>query len=203
MKKLILITLLWILLFIGFNRQLLEDNLTALFYYPGPAMTIDLTVFSDEMNEGEVLSVMSDVPLACVNDHSVPELGNRVCYSNIRSYIGVRALRIAFFFKEQRLAHIKIDIPWWRHGTMAEQLINDLGQPLGGQEIPVHGVRLVGWRLTNGNIFYNRDRDLNPLMWNTVYWMSHAEAASMGGAFSQAGKPQSENISRLPQKQPF
>jgi hypothetical protein len=48
-----------------------------------------------------------------------------------------------------------------------------LGEPVGAQSLPAAGVRLLGWRLDDGAaVFYNRDRPLNPLERNGIYWVS-------------------------------
>ena len=41
-----------------------------------------------------------------------------------------------------------------------------------------------------GNLLYNRDASFNPLLWNTAFWVSPAEAAKIGGVFVPAESPE-------------
>lgn len=169
--------------FLALNWPLFVENINPLLYQRGPAMSASLTDFSGSMNEADVRRVVA-FPLDCTSDPAVLMLGDRVCYSNISAYAGMSALRVAFFFKDRNLANIKIDLPWWQHRKMGRQLIAEYGQPDGGQDIPAQGVRLVGWKLEQGNVLYNRDADRNPLMWNTVHWISLKESEKIGGVFA-------------------
>jgi len=188
LKAIALVALLGISVFLGRNWNLFEDNINPLLYKRGPEMATHLEDFSEKMTKAEVIRRMPEVPLSCEDNLSALPLGNHVCYSNIASYSGVRALRIVFFFLDGHLSNIKIDVPWWSHGQMARQLIKNHGMPTGGQDFPLDGVRIVGWRLANGNILYNRDRDSNPLMWNTIQWVSPLAAEKLGGIFVPSEK---------------
>lgn len=189
LKIFVLIFLLVIAAFIGINWQLFQDNINPLFYRRGPDMTIRLEEFTERMTEADVVRRASEIPLSCEDNSAALPLGNHICYSNIGSYAGVRALRVVFFFLEGHLANVKVDIPWWSHSQMAKRLIKDLGKPTGGQTVPVEGVRLVGWQVKNGNILFNRDPDRNPLMWNTIHWMSPLESEKRGGIFIPSRAP--------------
>lgn len=188
LKTIAFAALLGISVFLAFNWTLFEDNINPLLYRRGPDMVVRLEDFSEKMTKAEVIRRLPEVPLSCENNSSALSLGNHVCYSNIGSYAGVRALRVVFFFLDGHLSNIKIDVPWWSHGQMARQLIKDHGAPTGGQDFPLDGIRLVGWKLLNGNILYNRDRDRNPLMWNTIQWISPLEAEKLGGLFVPSSK---------------
>lgn len=182
--KIILLTgLLTLGLFLAFNRDIFEANLDALWLNPGPVMTTRIENFTETMSEEDVRRRVPEAHLSCVSDTSAPGLGDRVCYGNISSYAGIRALRIAFFWRKGRLSNIKVDLPWWQHPAMKRQLFQDFGDPTGSQLLPVQGVRLLGWRLPNGNLLYNRDPDFNPLWWNTIQWVGPGEAAEKGGIF--------------------
>lgn len=175
--------------FLLINRRLVDDNLYSL--RKGQAeISLNLSRLSDTMTEKDVRHLLPDVPLRCdplgEQDHA---LGDRVCDSDIRSFNGIRALRLAFFFRDGALGQLKVDIPWWRHRDMGSQLLDQLGAPTAMQDKPVAGVRLVGWEFDRGNVFYNRDADLNPLWWNTVLWVSPSEARRMGGVFVKADRP--------------
>lgn len=145
-------------------------------------MTERLNNFSGDMTEAKVLRMVT-VPLFCAPNTAGLSLGDRVCYSNISSYAGITALRVAFFFKGGYLANIKIDVPWWLHNQLAKQLIKDFGPPTGAQNVAHRGVRLVGWKLERGVVVSNRDRNRNPLVWNTIHWLSEQESKELGGIF--------------------
>ena len=44
----------------------------------------------------------------------------------------------------------------------------------------------TGSRVGTGNVLINRDQPVNPLQWNTVFWMSHQEAGAVSGLFKPA-----------------
>lgn len=120
----------------------------------------------------------------CVNEESHP-LGSRQCYFYARSVQGVRAQFVVFFFRNGKLAHAKIDLPNWEHRNGERMLRAAYGAPTGAQRHPHLGFRLLGWQLSEGSVFYRRDRPTNPLDWTTIYWMSKKESDAVGGAFKQ------------------
>jgi hypothetical protein len=179
-KAILLVLLLGLAAFLAKNWELFQGNMHPLVYRRGPAMTVTLNDFTGGMTEAKVLRV-ANIPLSCVAETSALSLGDRVCHSNINSYADVTALRVAFFFKDGHLANIKIDAPWWRHKRMEKQLVKDFGNPTGSQDVLAQGARLVGWKLEHGCVLYNRDPDRNPLMWNTILWVSEQEYKRLGG----------------------
>jgi hypothetical protein len=183
LKTVATICFLGIAAFIAINWTLYEDNINPLVFDRGPEMVARLEDFSETMTEEDVMRLVPKIPLWCKNETDSPQLGNRVCFSNIRAYAGIRALRVAFFFSNKHLAHITIHIPWWLHAQMGQQLIQKYGNPAGAQDTPVNGVRLIGWRLENGTLLYNRDKDSNPLMWNNIFWISPLQSRKNGGVF--------------------
>lgn len=182
-----LTTLLMAAIFLLLNRPLVDGNLHSL--RKGKiAVVLQVDKLSAALAEADVKALLPQVPLRCdpLGREDI-ELGDRVCDADIRSFNGVRAYRLAFFFRDGALDQFKVDIPWWHHRDMGRQLLKDYGLPTGIQDTPAAGVRLAGWRLATGNILYNRDPDMNPLWWNTLHWLSHPEASRMGGVFV-AGK---------------
>lgn len=121
----------------------------------------------------------------CIDD-SHHRLGSRQCHVDVRTVAGLRALVLIYFFKEGRLAHAKVDVVNWEHRAAMRLLAQRYGKPSGVQRQPVEGVRLVGWRVESGNVLFNIDRPANLLDWNTLFWMSHREAAVVGGIFKPA-----------------
>lgn len=108
----------------------------------------------------------------------------RACGVDVSSHNGVPALFIAFFFSGGHLDQVSINIPWWSHGTAFKSLVAAFGRPAASEFLPRDGVRLYGWQLASGAaLFLNRDRPLNPLSWNAIYWRS-ASACQKGGCFT-------------------
>lgn len=106
-------------------------------------------------------------------------LGDMGCVLDAKSFNGVPALFISFFFSSNHLQQIAVNIPWWKHQVAYEYLQTTMGKPAASQLFPHSGVRLHGWILTDGTaVFYNRDKSINPLRWNTIYWQSASLCAA-------------------------
>jgi len=182
-RLIILLALLGVALLGLMNRDLLWKNIRPWQRGQG-ALSPALADLSGRMSEADILRFADDVPVRC--DPMPPgneTLGDRVCHAYLARFDGHRAYYVAIFLRDGRLASMKVDVPWWLHGVMEQQLFARYGQPQGRQLLPVHGQGLEGWQLPGGSVFYNRDPDLNPLQWNTVYWMSAEQTESIGGAF--------------------
>jgi hypothetical protein len=137
---------------------------------------------SGQTTEVQLASQYGSDNWRCIDDPS-HRLGPRQCHVDVRTVEGLRALVMIFFFRDGRLAHAKIDLLNWEHRGAMRMLLSRYGPPSGMQRQPVEGVRLIGWRTERGNVLYNIDRPPNPLVWNTVFWMSHREADVVGGLF--------------------
>ena len=89
---------------------------------------------SGDLTEDEVRGLVPGVALRCDplpgNDQS---LGDRVCDGWIKSFNGIRAYQIAFFFRQGTLANAKVDVPWWQHRCLGRHLLARLGRPTGMQ----------------------------------------------------------------------
>lgn len=110
-------------------------------------------------------------------------LDDRACFMDVESYNHVPAMFIAFFFASGKLTRASVNIPWWAHGTGYKALEFLYGKPTASQGLPTAGVRLHGWQLANGGaVFYNRDRPMNPLEWNAMFW-SGPKACRENGCF--------------------
>jgi len=106
---------------------------------------------------------------------------DRACGVDVSSYNGIPTLFITFFFAAGRLQSVAVNVPWWSHSRAYSTLVSSLGQPDASQLFPHSGVRLHGWRLANGAaVFFNRDRPLNPVAWNGIYWNSASMCAKTG-----------------------
>lgn len=112
------------------------------------------------------------IPIRCSYNPG-PGLGDRGCALDAKSFNGVPTLFIAFFFEAGRLQQVSINIPWWHHQRAHRYLRAFLGEPTAAQFLNFWDTRLYGWALRDGaGVFFNRDKALNPLVWNAIYWRS-------------------------------
>lgn len=129
---------------------------------------------SDDWTERTLHERFKGFPVRCFHDSSAG-LGERVCGVDAKSHNGVPVLFLSFFFSSGRLSHVSFNVPWWAHAQGRRAIEVDLGPPVSAQLLPRRGVRLLGWRLPGGAaLFYNRDKDMNPLVWNAIFWKSPA-----------------------------
>lgn len=127
---------------------------------------------SEDWTERTLHERFKGFPVRCFHETG-NHLGDRVCGVDAKSHNGVPVLFLSFFFSSGRLSYVSINIPWWSHEQGRRAIEADLGPPVAAQFLPRSGVRLLGWRLPEGAaLFYNRDRDMNPLVWNAIFWNS-------------------------------
>ena len=119
--KIIFLIVLLAVAAIAANWQRFQNKTTPPIVQNGSPMTATVSDFSGSMDEAAVLRKAA-IPLKCINDASALPLGDRVCYSNISSYAGITAIRVAFFFKEGLLSNLKIDVPGPLHRVMSATL---------------------------------------------------------------------------------
>jgi hypothetical protein len=134
--------------------------------------SLDLSTLSEEWTEGSLRERFTGHPVSC-QPYQGPLPVERACAVDVSSANGVPVLYMAFFFAGGRLDQVAINVPSWSHRAAYQHLVTALGSPAASQLLPRNGVRLHGWRLGNGAaVFFNRDRPVNPLEWNSIYWRS-------------------------------
>lgn len=107
-------------------------------------------------------------------------LGDLACAVDVKSYNGLPALFISFFFEAGQLQQVSVNVPWWKHDAAYARLRQWLGPPHASQVFPHSGVRLHGWQLAGGaGVFFNRDASLNPLEWSAIQWRSASSCAAL------------------------
>jgi hypothetical protein len=138
---------------------------------------------SEQWTEQTVRERFAGLPIDCFpNDGRY--LDERVCMVDVKSHNDVPAMFVSFFFAAKRLNRTSINIPWWAHRQAYGSLLATLGEPATSQILPRNGVRLHGWHLSGGAaLFFNRDKPINPLEWNAIFWNS-ASACRSGGCFA-------------------
>jgi hypothetical protein len=137
-----------------------------------PALTLGYSEISQEWTEQQLKERFSNLTFRCYDNRPGEYLDERSCFADIDSHNGTPAMNVAFYLAAGKLNHVGIQVPWWAHGKQWSKLKNAYGRPLATQQQPIQGVRLSGWQLSGGSVFFNRDRPLNPLMWSMVLWSS-------------------------------
>jgi hypothetical protein len=137
---------------------------------------------SEDWTEEQVKVRFAAVPVQCyANPDPSMVLGDRVCSVGVKANNGVPTFLMSFFFSSGRLSSASYVIPWWAHRQGRNSIVAAYGRPAAAQLLPWAGVRLVGWQLPGGAaLFYNRDRPINPLEWNSMFWNSASACAKRG-----------------------
>lgn len=169
LAAIILVTL--AVLCLVFPRHLREYRLY--FTEKRPVSVLAFDEMSQDWTEADLKARLPQLAFRCYDNAPGEYLDQRSCFADVDSHNGVPALALAFYFADQRLNHMTVQVPWWHHRTLADALTRSHGPPEAAQAVPVHGVRLAGWKLRGGHaIFMNRDRPGNPLDWSQVLWSS-------------------------------
>jgi len=152
----------------AYRGQIEEHRLY--FFSERQPLVFDYSELSEDWTERTLQERFKGFPVRCFHDSSAG-LGERVCGVDAKSHNGVPVLFMSFFFSSGRLSHVSINVPWWSHSQGQRAIEAALGPPVAAQFLPRRGVRLLGWRLPGGAaLFYNRDRGMNPLVWNAIFW---------------------------------
>ncbi len=148
-------------------------------------VTFQLSELSEAWTKQTLQERFAGIPIRCYPDPG-EGLGDLGCMVDTKSYNRIPALFISFFFSSGHLHQVSINIPWWKHKEAFEHLRTSLGIPTASQLYPRAGIRLHGWQLPDGAaVLYNRDKSVNPLQWNAIYWRSAASCkrdTCFGGA---------------------
>lgn len=138
-----------------------------------PEAHFHLGFLSDEWTEDDLRKQLGWLQFRCQANRPGQYLDERSCFADIRSYNRVPAMTASFYFAQGKLNRAALQLPSWEHESGLTLLFRMLGRPQGAQARASAGVRLVGWQLDNGGaVYYNRDRPLNPLERNGIFWVS-------------------------------
>lgn len=138
-----------------------------------PALDFRFDELSEHWTEADVRQRFPSARFECGAVPPEMNLGDWGCRAEISKHNSVGAMSVSFFFREGRLDCASLNIPWWHHKKAVRSILTFYGRPAGFQRQPSAGVRLVGWHLENGSaLFFNRDRELNPVAWSTLFWSS-------------------------------
>ena len=138
-----------------------------------PEAQFHIGFLSDEWTEDDLRKQLGWLKFRCQANRPGQYLDERSCFADIRSYNRVPAMTASFYFAQGKLNRAALQLPSWEHESGLTLLFRMLGKPQGAQADASAGVRLVGWQLDNGGaVYYNRDRPLNPLERNGIFWVS-------------------------------
>ena len=138
-----------------------------------PEAQFHIGFLSDEWTEDDLRKQLGWLKFRCQANRPGQYLDERSCFADIRSYNRVPAMTASFYFAQGKLNRAALQLPSWEHEGGLTLLFRMLGKPQGAQADASAGVRLVGWQLDNGGaVYYNRDRPLNPLERNGIFWVS-------------------------------
>lgn len=113
------------------------------------ALDINFNNITSDLNEEKVIQKFQDVKLKCMREGT--DMGDRVCWAYIRKVNGIPAKLAAFFFVENRIFQIKIDVKGEEHTMLLNKFKEDYGQwELMTDKPGVYGSPLIAWFLPTG-----------------------------------------------------
>ena len=125
MKNLLLLALLFLLLGIlgnDLNKERPEWFLSAITRIPFFNTEVDISFNQnqDGLSEENIHSRFHNLFLVCANEPS--DLGDRVCWTHISKFNGIKAEMIAFFFIKDKYRHLRVSFPNEEHGNLLSYL---------------------------------------------------------------------------------
>lgn len=148
------------------------DRLESYYYYlrdDSPGVTMRYAQLSGQMDEAAVRKHFGDVFLICYNERSGPAGTDRLCHAAVDKADGESAMMLVAFFSKGRLTSTVVHVPWWVHGRWLDRVVGQYGKANRSNST------FLGWTLPNGTLYYNRDRSLNPLEWNSLFWSANED----------------------------
>lgn len=114
-------------------------------------LDINFNNITSDLNEEKVIQKFQDVKLKCMREGT--EMGDRVCWAYIRKANGIPAKLAAFFFIENKIFQIKIDVKGEEHTRLLNQLKDDYGEWefMTNQPGP-YGSPIAAWFLPSGTL---------------------------------------------------
>ncbi|BAU48011.1 hypothetical protein SVA_1446 [Sulfurifustis variabilis] len=133
------------------------------------AIEIDFDSLTPEVAEDEIKTLYSSSKFKCYDERS--ELGDRVCFTDVREVNGVPARYAAFFFKDAELSNVKVALDGKDHPTLVQTFTDTYGEwRTVGSRKDVYGKPIVGWYLSSGVLAVSetapRDKEA------TLLWIS-------------------------------
>ena len=134
----------------------------------------------------------------CKPDNSLPDLGDYICFDELKTWNEIPAFLTVFWFKNGKLNAAKVDFPIWYHQKLVNHLKKVYGRPLDISETRnnaklakniallvlskgkyktdanISEDEFAVWHLNYQALFSTSlDSDMNPLSHNTILWQAH------------------------------
>ena len=129
---------------------------------------IDFTSLSSSLSEAAVIAKYQNLHLDCGAEPS--PMGDRSCFTYVRSINGVDAWFVAFFFDKDHLNQVKVDFGSAGHKEILFTLLANHGEPRGFQP-DQYGNNVIGWNLKNGILTTNEVAYAKGT--TQIYWLSN------------------------------
>ncbi|MCL7744135.1 hypothetical protein LV476_04100 [Guyparkeria hydrothermalis] len=126
-----------------------------------------LSDLDSSLTESDIKERFANLALDCGSEAS--DLGDRSCYAPIQAVNDIDAWFAVFFFQDQELSGVKIDLPPSGHAPMSSALHQRHGEPR-GVKVSRDQETTNQWYLRNGAVVMNRDVADEAL--SMVYWAS-------------------------------
>lgn len=164
-----------------YKNDLVYANVSR-FFKASTHLKLDLTTLRGGETVEEVKRRFPELDWYCGPNTSATQFGDFFCADDhLETWNGQPAMLTVFWFKNGKLANLKIDIPREKHKYVKAYLLRQLGRPDGWGRRDLGQADLVIWKLeTKSALFFNIDPEPNPLAWSTVLWSGPDQVAQMG-----------------------
>jgi hypothetical protein len=115
-------------------------------------VAIDFESLSEKMTEAEAVTRFGSVKWDCGIEPS--KMGERSCFSHVRTVNGAPAWHIALFFDQDQLSQVKIDLAPDGHRKLLAEAKASFGEGRPMRE-DQNGIPIVGWMLEGGILATN------------------------------------------------
>lgn len=174
-SNIIKITLLILLLALGaylwsLNPEERKDLIGHIWSKP---MLIGFDYIKQGYSEDDMSKEYHYLKFTCYANNSQPELGDRACWSYIKSINGVPAKYVVFFSKNNIISHIRITLKGDHHKDAYSLFEKKYGKPeLVKRAGDIYGGNIIGWMLPTG--FLAMSENVTPDKETIILWTSSA-----------------------------
>lgn len=135
-----------------------------------PNMDFAFNQLSEEWSEADLKEKFPTLNIACANDSSLGNMGDRSCYVDIKRHNDIPAMLAAFFFKKGKLEAVTIHVPRWAHSKMYGDLVRRYGAPT--LKTTPEEKHLNEWELWDHSKLLYNDEPTSLIGWSAIFWQS-------------------------------
>lgn len=130
---------------------------------PAKEIAVNFKDLNGDLSESNIVSKYADLKLSCGNESS--PIAERYCYSDVKSFNGMDAKLIAFFFEKDKLTTVKVDVQA-NSNDILTRYSKDYGAATDIKK-QKDSEQLVTWILSNGILVTSADENNKHgmLMW--------------------------------------